>query len=121
MAMTCSGADPAIASASVTGTKPQGGLNNISVGIRVVNRGGRAQASDVLQSVQVYQNDVKVDRKGIPPLRPGQSYTATYTFQRSTEANAGTTNLRFHLTVSKPSPADGADCDSSNDTYRLKV
>ncbi|MBV9103713.1 MAG: hypothetical protein JO060_08980 [Candidatus Eremiobacteraeota bacterium] len=120
-AMGCSGADPAITSAAVTSTKQEGGLNAISVGITVQNRGTQGQASDVLQSVLVYQNDVKIDRKGIPPLRPGRSYTATYTFRRSTEANAGTTNLRFHLVMAKPVPPGNEDCDLTNDSYRLKV
>jgi hypothetical protein len=120
-AMTCSGADPAIASATVKSTKPQGGLNVITVAITVVNRGTQGQASNVLQSVEVYQNDVKIDRKGIPPLRPGQSYTALYTFQRSTEASPGTTNLRFRLAYTQPSPPGNADCDLSNDSYKMMV
>jgi hypothetical protein len=59
--------------------------------------GNSAQPSNTLQSVDVIQNEGKIDQKGVPPLRPGQSYTATYTFTRSVEAADGTTQFVFRI------------------------
>jgi len=115
----CSGADPAIVSAAVQSTASDGRVNRYSVAIRVANLGAAKQPSNLLQSVDVYENGIKLDTKGLPPLRPGQSYTFVYVYQRSTDAGAGTTDLRLNLTVRKPSPAGKQDCNSANDTFTV--
>ena len=117
----CSGADPAIAGAKVTSTTPKGDMNEISVTVTVVNSGSVGQQSNTLQSVDVYQNNTKVDRKGLPPLKAGQTYTFPYVFDRATDAGNGTTDLRFQLVFTQPNPPGAEDCSATNDTYRLKV
>lgn len=118
-ATSCSGADPAILSARVQGTTSDGSVNRYSLAIRVANLGRAKQPSNVLQSVEIYENGIKLDTKGLPPLRPGQSYTFVYVYQRSTDAGAGTTELHLTLTVSHPSPAGRQDCNASNDAYTV--
>src|ERR1700722_12115703 len=88
---SCSGADPAIVGAKATSTTPKGDMSEISVTVTVVNNGSTGQQSNTLQSVDVYQNNTKVDRKGLPPLKAGQPYTFTYVFDRATDAGNGTT------------------------------
>src|SRR5713101_6412491 len=82
----CAGADPAIVSASAKSMTSDGQVNRYAVNIRVTNVGRRNQPSNLLQSVEIWQNDVKLDMKGLPPLRAGQSYSFTYVYQRSADA-----------------------------------
>jgi hypothetical protein len=114
----CAGADPAITTASVKSTTPNGGLDDIRVAVTVRNLGSQKQPLNTLQSVAIYQDATKVGMKGVPPLAPGQSYTFVYDLQRSRSAGTDTTPLRFHLVVKQPA---GGDCDASNDDYRLRV
>jgi len=114
----CSGPDPAIVAASARPAQPSAGLRNIPVEITVKNVGSQGQPGSTLQSVEILQQGTKVGVKGIPPLGPGKSYAFVYTFQRSAEAAAGTTELHLRLVVTKPS---GVDCDASNDERRLSV
>jgi hypothetical protein len=93
---TCS-PGPAVNAASVRSVTRVGDLNRYVLGIQVTNAGNSAQPSNTLQSVDVIQNEGKIDQKGVPPLRPGQSYTATYTFTRSVEAADGTTQFVFRI------------------------
>jgi hypothetical protein len=120
-ASACSGADPAITAAVAKGATAQGGLSNVSVKVTVKNLGGTKQRSNTLQSVDVFQDQTKVDRKGIPPLAPGQAYSFTYTFARSADARAGTTDLRFKLVFTQPVPPGTEDCNASNDEARVHV
>jgi len=115
----CKGADPAIVSAAVKGITSDGKVNRYALNIRVVNFGSMKQPSNVLQSVQVYQNAIKLDTKGLPPLKPGQAYNFTYVFQRSIDAGDGTSTLNLKLVVSKPTPPGNMDCNLTNDTYSV--
>jgi hypothetical protein len=121
VASSCKGADPAIVSAKVVSSMPRGDMNEIHVAVTVVNNGSMRQASNVLQSVNVYQNATKVGQKGVPPLKPGQAYTFPYVFDRAVDAGTGTTHLRFALTLTQPSPAGSEDCGRDNDTYSIAV
>jgi hypothetical protein len=112
----CTGADPAIVSASAKSMMSNGQVNKYAVNIRVVNLGRKNQPSNLLQSVEIWQNDVKLDMKGLPPLKAGQSYSFTYVYQRSTDAGAGTSDLTLKLTMRQPSPAGNMDCNPNNDT-----
>src|SRR6266436_1168768 len=78
----CAGADPAIVSASAKSMTSDGQINKYAVNVRVANLGRKNQPSNLLQSVEIWQNDVKLDVKGLPPLRPGQSYSFAYVYQR---------------------------------------
>ncbi|HEX5274899.1 MAG TPA: hypothetical protein VFW34_06460 [Candidatus Rubrimentiphilum sp.] len=115
----CRGADPAIVSARVHGTTSDGRINRYALAIRVANLGSAKQPSNVLQSVEIYQNGIKLDAKGLPPLRPGQSYSFTYIFQRSTDAGEGTSTLALKLVMRQPSPPGKQDCNAGNDTYSI--
>jgi hypothetical protein len=72
-ATQCSGADPAIVSAGVKSVTPQGGVNRYHLGATVTNIGSAKQPSNTVQSVDIYQNGVKVDAHGVLPLRPNES------------------------------------------------
>jgi hypothetical protein len=118
-AAACLGADPAIVSARVQGTNTDGRVNRYSLVIRVMNLGRAKQPSNVLQSVEIYQNDIKLDTKGLPPLRPGQVYSFTYVFQRSVDAGEGTSTLALKLVMRQPSPPGAQDCNAGNDSYTV--
>jgi hypothetical protein len=112
--------EPAMMQAAVRSVTQNGDLNHYVVAITVTNQGGAAQPGNTLQSVAVYQDTDKVDQKGLPPLRPGQSATVTYAFDRSTLARARTTKLRFKL-VFKNSVPGAVACDVPNDETSLSV
>jgi hypothetical protein len=120
-AAPCSGPDPAITGATLQSRSKNGGLDHFIVAIQVKNVGSKGQPSNLLQSVEVYQNGDHVDQKGLPPLRAGQSATVTYAFDRSAGAANHTTQLTFSLlqrTYAIPGPQD---CSASNDRFRLSV
>jgi hypothetical protein len=117
---TCSGPDPALVSARVD-TTPGDSLTHYTVSVTVVNLGNERQASNVLQSVDVFQDDTKVGQKGIPPLAPGKSYTFPYDLERSADAGVGTTVLRLQLRVPPSSSPSDEDCNPSNDRFVLSV
>ncbi|MBC5810638.1 MAG: hypothetical protein GIW95_07290 [Candidatus Eremiobacteraeota bacterium] len=121
MSGPCSGADPAIASVTSSLLGNVGSVNRYRLAVTVQNRGSKKQSSNVLQSVVMFQNAWKTDTKGIPPLRPGQSYTANFTFQRSAEADEHSTRFRFEIQFRQPNPPGSMDCNLGNDTYRLEV
>jgi hypothetical protein len=108
----CAGADPAIASATVKGVAPDGNMNRYTIDITVTNSGGATQPTNTLQFVDIYQGTVKLDAKGVPPLKPGQSYTVSYDSLRSHDAGQGTTTLRFALDVQQPADQN---CSTAND------
>jgi hypothetical protein len=115
----CSGADPALTSVAVKSVTQANGINHYTLSGTVLNAGSEAQASDALQFVDIYQTPgEKLDAKGIPPLRPGQSYTFSYVMLRSVEAGKGTTTLRFQLDVRQPS-SGMANCNTSNDVLTV--
>ena len=111
-AASCGGAAPAITTAIVKNVTPQGGLNHYQFAITIVNNGS-AQASNTLQSVDVYQNQQKLDAKSVPPLAAGQSYTVTYVSDRSRQAGDGTSKLTFKLDVHQSATQT---CNLANDT-----
>ena len=71
-----------------------GNLNYYNIN-GVVTNNGTNQPSSTLQAVDVYKGSVKKDSKSIPPLKAGQSFTFTYVSDRSSDAGANTTHLRF--------------------------
>lgn len=112
----CTGADPAIVSASAKSMTSDGQVNRYAVTVRVTNLGRRNQPSNLLQSVEIWQDGVKLDVKGLPPLKAGQSTSFTYMYQRSADAGAGTTDLALKLTMRQPSPPGNMDCNAGNDS-----
>ena len=97
-----------------------GAINVYHLAGTVTNTGKRSQTSNVLQFVDIYVNDQKLDARGIPPLRRGQSYTFGFDFQRSSVAGDGTSLFRLQLDMRQPS-GSAQDCNSNNDTFRLRV
>ena len=118
--LACSGADPAITKASVQSVSSNGDLTYRTVAVTVTNLGSAGQHGDLLQSVDVYQDNNKVDQKGVPPLRPGQSATVLYQFKRSSEARRNSTRLDFRMDVQSAVPGP-ADCNPANDHLRLNA
>ena len=114
-------AAPTITNAVATQTGNNGDLNTYDVAITVKNNGAASEPSDVLQSVQVFQDTTKVDQKGTQPLAAGTTTTVHYTFTRSSEAQAGTTHLRFGLVLSDPHGTAMSTCNGAGEEYRLDV
>lgn len=116
----CAGADPAITAVSVKSVTSQGasGVNRYNIVGTVVNAGSEGQASNVLQFVDIYENGDKLDSRGIPPLKPGQSYTFSYAVMRSADAGKGTGILSFRLDMRQLSSRE--DCNLSNDSFTLR-
>jgi hypothetical protein len=112
-AASCSGAHAVITSVSVKNVESAGGLNTYHITGTVVNDGSEGQASNVLQSVDIYQGVEKKDTKSIPPLAAGQSYTFDYVAQRSADAGNGTTKMKFQM-----DPASGT-CGSDSTQYAM--
>ena len=115
----CSGADPGITAAKVASKSTSGGLTTYKLSITVTNQGSQGQAGNVLQSVQMVQDSVKVDEKGIPPLKAGASYTFTHNYVRNVDAGNGTTVYHFNLFMHQPTGTGPANCSTANDRYTL--
>ena len=114
---SCAGADPALVGANVKGVTNSGNVNHYVVSVSVMNRGNANQPSNVLQSVDIFQNGNKVDTKGIPPLKAGQVYKFDFNFMRSAGAADGTTHFKFAIAMHQPSGAPNAqDCTTGDDT-----
>ena len=110
----CTGADPAILSATAKSMSSDGQVNRYAVNVRVANLGHMNEPSNFLESVEIWQDGVKLDMRGLPPLRAGQSTSFTYIYQRSADAGAGTSDLTLHLTMRPHS--GNMDCNPNNDT-----
>jgi|SRR5579863_4748506 len=110
LASTCASADPAVVSAVVAGMQWNDRLDRYTLRVKVANLGSEAQAPNTRQSVAVYKGGTKLDSRGIPALRSGQSYTFNYATSRSAQAGAQT--LQFRMDVQ----ASGAthDCGTTN-------
>lgn len=120
LAMTSTAcAQPAIASAVARQVGDNGDLTTYDVAVSVKNAGRGAEASSLLQSVQVYQDATKVDQMGAPPLSPGRVATVHYRFSRSSEAHARSTHLRFKLVATDPHRKT-TSCSVASD-FRLDV
>ena len=113
-AMSCTGADPAVVSVAVTGMQSDGNLNHYSLSAKVANLGRVAQAASTLQFVDIYKGSTKLDSRGIPPLRAGQTFTFTYVSMRSAQAGSKTTALSFRMNVRRPSLPGTQDCNTGN-------
>lgn len=117
---TAACANPSILSASVQSVSANGGLHHYTIAVTVQNRGSVRQPSDLLQSMDVFQNGLRVDRIGLQPLRPAQTQKVTYGFDRSADAGDGTTNLLFNLDYNGRSGND-VDCRAGNESFSLAV
>jgi hypothetical protein len=91
----CTSAGPEVATVSVRRVERTPYLNLYHVRVTVTNRANEAQAGKTLQFVDVVQYGNRLDDKGIPPLAPGESYSWTYVWKRSSDAGKGTTPLDF--------------------------
>jgi hypothetical protein len=111
-AATCHGSDPQITSVVVKSVETAGSANRYRLNGTVVNMGATAQPSNLLQSVDIFNAEDKLDTKSIPPLKPGESFTFTYVSVRSSQAGKGTTQLGFQLDPISP-------CSVGNDRYLL--
>jgi hypothetical protein len=111
-AATCHGSDPEISSVVVKGIETAGAVDRYHISGTVVNMGATAQASNLLQSVDIFDADDKLDTKSIPPLKPGESFTFTYVSTRSSQAGKDTSQLGFQLDPISP-------CSVGNDRYVL--
>jgi hypothetical protein len=108
----CQGSDPQIVSVVVTSVETVGNVDRYHISGRVVNKGASRQASNLLQSVDIFDAEDKMDTKSIPPLKPGESFTFTYVSARSSQAGKGTTELGFQLDPISP-------CSVGTDRYSL--
>lgn len=113
--LACTGADPVVR-ATQTAMSAAGGINHYTISISVTNRGHMKQASNVLQFVDIFQEGVKRDSRSIPPLRPGQTFTTSYIYSRSSDAGTGATNLMLRLHMRQPASPGAANCSTANDS-----
>ena len=119
-ATSCVGPDPAIVSVAVKGMQSSGGLNHYTLSGKVVNLGSTAQASNTMQFVDIYKGSTKLDSRGIPPLRAGQSYAFEYVTDRSAQAGAQTTSLGFRMDVREPANTGSQPCHTSNGVMMVR-
>jgi hypothetical protein len=119
-ATSCVGPDPAIVSVAVKGMQSSGGLNHYTLSGKVVNLGSTAQASNTMQFVDIYKGSTKLDSRGIPPLRAGQSYAFEYVTDRSAQAGAQTTSLGFRMDVREPANTGSQPCNTSNGVMMVR-
>ena len=111
---------PTITNAVATQAGTNGNLTSYDVAVTVKNTGSQAEPASLLQSVQVYQDQTKVDQKGTQPLAAGASTTVHYSFSRSSEAEQGSTHLHFRLVLKDPHGTAFSDC-TPDSNYRLNV
>jgi len=109
-----------VSTAVQSATTDSNGLTHYTVGITVQNLGTMRQRSDLLQSIDVDQDDQRVDVIGLLPLRPRQTQHVTYSFVRSAESGAGTTSLLFTLDFHGKSGSD-VDCHAGTESTALDV
>jgi|GEM_PF-747604 len=115
----CSGADPALVSVRLASVMPEGGNKRYRFSGRVVNVGRSGQPSNTLQFVEIYDRGIKLDNRGIPPLRPGGSYTFGYDYLRSADAGDGTSKLTFVIHMRSPT-GSAQNCSPNNDRYEVR-
>jgi hypothetical protein len=104
-AAACNG--PVVTAVVVKGVQTAGALNHYELSGTVVNDGA-SQASNVLQSVDIFENGEKLDTRSVPPLKAGESFAFTYVADRSSDAGKGTSKIAFQL---DPLPQG---CDASS-------
>jgi subtilase family serine protease len=115
----CHGFDLGISSVKVANVTSNGSLNHYTLVGTVTNTGDTKEPSNARQFVDIFTNGQRVNDRGIPPLSPGQSYTFSYVWQRSTDAGNATTLMRFSLRFEPPSQGN-ADCNPTNDTTTIR-
>ena len=81
-ASPCNGVDLAVGSVSVKNVTTSGSLNRYEIAGTVTNIGSLSQGADALQSVDIYQENQKLDSKSIP-LKAAQPYLFSYVSMRS--------------------------------------
>ena len=113
----CHGTDLGLGSIKVANVSSNGSVNQYKLVGTVTNNGDRGQPSNTLQFVDIFTDGQKLNERGIPPLAPGQSYTYSYVWPRSTDAGNGTTVMRFSLRMVSPG---SADCNPSDDTTTIR-
>jgi len=112
-ALACSGPDAAITGVAVKMHATSGMVTKYTIVGTVSNLGTQAQAGNILQSVDIYLGDQKLDTRSIPPLSPGQSATFSYVWPRAIDAGNGSTVVNFKL------DGQGPDCNPENDHYSI--
>lgn len=110
-AATCAGPNPAITSVVVKNVTNDGLTSQYHISGTVKNLGSEAQPSNTLQFVDIYVDRMKRNDRGIPPLRPGESYQFGYTWTRSVNAGSGSTTAHFRIRM-----VQGSDCNPANGT-----
>jgi hypothetical protein len=113
-------ANPSILSARVQSVRTNDGLNHYTIGITVQNQGDVRQPSNLLQSVDVFQNRQKVGQISLKPFGPKQLQNVTYSFDRSADAGVGTTYLTFTLDFNGRS-GHNVDCSAGTETFKITV
>ena len=113
-------ANPSIVAADVQSVTTNDTLRHYVIAITVQNKGNVRQPSNLLQSVDVFQNGERVDRIGLQPLRPNQSQRVTYGFDRSTDAGDNSTHFEFTLDLNGRS-GHNVDCHEGNENYKMRV
>lgn len=93
---------PSVTGAHVTSVSHDGGLNHYRIAMTITNTSSAAQPNNTLQFVDIRKTGNKIDAIGVPPLKPGASYTANYTFARSSDAGDNTTTLHFQTEMRQP-------------------
>ncbi len=113
-------ANPSIVSASVQSIAHNGGLDRFTIAIVVKNIGDVKQPSNLLQSIDVLQDDQKVGKIGLQPLKPNQTQKVTYQFDRSADAGAATTVLTLIMDTNGRS-GNNVDCHAGKESVPLTV
>ncbi len=115
-ASTCAGANPAVTSAVVESVVPSGHLNQYHIQGTVTNLGAQGQPANTLQFVDIYggASQERLNDRGIPPLKPGQTYHFGYVWNRSLDAGQNSTTLEFRVRM-----VQGTNCNPGNAIYKL--
>jgi hypothetical protein len=114
----CTGSDPSVTTVAVTSMTSDAVLAHYQITGTVVNLGTENQPSNTLQSVDIFSGTQKLDAKSIPPLKAGQSFTFTYTSDRSIDAGKGSSKLTFTMDVQNITSRE-QNCDLTNDSFTL--
>ena len=94
-ATACSGGGIAVVSAHASAPDvDQNGVAHYKIGVTVKNH-GRRQPGNALDSVVMYQQDVRTDTRGLQPLAAAGTQTVWFAFERNNDTEAGSTNLKF--------------------------
>ncbi len=114
----CDGPDPAVTSVSLRNVSHTPYLNLYHVTATITNLGSQSEAGDALQFVDVMQYGGRLDDRGVPPLAPGESYTVSYTWPRSSDAGKWTSPLNFRVrTITSP----GGTCAAGKTSAGITV